>query len=347
MDEFLELRVFEESAHLVFGATEGQVLPGGFVRSIVVRSNDPRGPLIARVQRELRAQQSALFGGWNFIRKYSVVELADAELFHLRINTVFEPMGQDCGTVYDWAPACPICGAGRIARDGLTLNLRKAPRSKDIARTIARDEWILSQHAAELLIDAGLTGFDLRPVRHLQTPVAADWQTSGAGRELLQRAAAIGLKEGTTPFTVWLNREKQRDLFFVATSARSKPGTMRRQRTTRAIPVWYQLIITSPALHLSSRTLAGRDPFDDGEHPALGCPMGDTVGQNLLSPMYIRHDQVIEHDFMRTAQYVGVRLGDLVPHANILISPRAFRILREHKIKGFVAEVAYRDQSAQ
>ena len=347
MDEFLELRVLEKNAHLVFGPAEGTKMPSGFIRKVVIRTDDSRLPMISQLRRELHARNEMLFAGWHFIRKYSSTELEAAELFHMQITAVFEPAGEECGTVYDWSVGCPVCGAGRVARDGLSLNLRKAPRSKDISRTIARDEWIVSQRLAEVLVDAGLTGLELRPVRHLGAPATVDCQSSVAGRELLQRAAAAGLKDGTAPFSVWLNREEQRDLLSAAMAARSEAVAMRRHATARTVPVWYQLIITSPALRLSATTRFGSQPFDLGESREDVCPMGDTLGMGLISPAYIRHEQVVEHDFMRTAECSGTRRGILVPHPEILISPRAFRLLREHRIKGFEADVAYRDQSGR
>ncbi|HET6239997.1 MAG TPA: hypothetical protein VFE41_34310 [Acetobacteraceae bacterium] len=47
----------------------------------------------------------------------------------------------------------------------LVLDLRKAPKTADIASTIA-GEWIVSQRLAEILLSSGLTGFELRPARH-------------------------------------------------------------------------------------------------------------------------------------------------------------------------------------
>lgn len=347
MDEFLEMRVYEDKAHLVFAPTEGTKMSSGIVRKVVIRTDDPRMSQIAQVCAELRARRTFLFAGWQFFRKYSPMELAAADLFRLSITAVFEPAGEECGTVYDWAVGCPVCGAGRIARDGLSLNLRKAPRSKDIARTIARDEWIVSQRLAELLVDSRLSGFELRPVRHLRAPAAVDCLGTVAGRELLRRAAAAGLTDGTTPFAVWLQRAAQRELLAAARSAQDETSGKRRYATARSIPVWYQLIITSPALHVSTATIFGNDPFDLDETQQQVCPTGDTLGVSVISPVHIRHDQVVEHDFMRTAECAGVRRGVLVPHPELLISPRAFRLLREHRIKGFDAEVAYRDQSAR
>ena len=44
----------------------------------------------------------------------------------------------------------------------LRLDLRKVPKGKEIATTIA-NEIIVSQRLAERMTDAGLTGFELRP----------------------------------------------------------------------------------------------------------------------------------------------------------------------------------------
>ena len=346
MDEFLELRVLEKNAHLVFGPTVGMRYPGNFVRKVVIRTDDPRMSRIAQIVAELHARDDMLFGGWNFIRRYSPVELAAAELFHLQINAVFEPAGEECGTVYDWSAGCPVCGAGRVARDGLTLNLRKAPRSKEIARTIARDEWIVAQRLAEVLVDAKLTGFELRPVRHLRAPAAVDCLGTVAGRELLARATAVGLHRESTAFVVWLHRGEQRALLADAMAAQGATAGKRRSATGASVPMWYQLVITSSPLHLSRATVVGNTPFDLDEARQEVCPMGDTLGIGPISPVHLRFDQVVEHDVMRTAECFGVRRGLLVPHPAILISPRAFRVLREHRIKGFEAEVAYRDQSA-
>jgi hypothetical protein len=49
----------------------------------------------------------------------------------------------------------------RVQVGPLRLDLRRAPKSKDIAQTIADDEWIVNQRLAELLIDARMTGFTL------------------------------------------------------------------------------------------------------------------------------------------------------------------------------------------
>src|SRR5262249_22702448 len=146
-------------------------------------------------------------------RSYTRAELARARLFQLRINAVFEPAGEQCGTAYDDSTACQHCGAGRRQVSDLILDLRKVPTTKDIARTIA-DEWIVSQRFAQLLLDAEISGFELRPVRHKahyeDDPISL--KNYRSGRQLLAKAEAEGSPHPTWAFWVWLNRPEQRDL---------------------------------------------------------------------------------------------------------------------------------------
>src|SRR5438093_1063727 len=46
-------------------------------------------------------------------RSYTDTELAAAQLLSFFVTSVFEPAGEECGTVYDESTACPVCGAGR------------------------------------------------------------------------------------------------------------------------------------------------------------------------------------------------------------------------------------------
>jgi hypothetical protein len=123
-------------------------------------------------------------------RRYSRNDLAAADAFSLAILGGFEPPGELCGTVYDEASACPRCGAGVIQVSGLRLDLRKAPRNKDIARTIA-DEWIVSQRLAKLMTHAGLSEFALYPVQHVaryeDDPIDLSTLPTGASRHCWSR----------------------------------------------------------------------------------------------------------------------------------------------------------------
>ena len=144
MRELLELRVNEEYAQSLFSANEGVHLSDDMVRKVLLPTDDPRIAKIAELQNWCRTQGERFFFGWSFHRYYSEAELKAAALFHLEITAVCEPAGEECGTVYDESTACSYCGAERKQVSGLRLDLRKAPKSNDLARTIA-DEWIVSR----------------------------------------------------------------------------------------------------------------------------------------------------------------------------------------------------------
>jgi hypothetical protein len=98
----------------------------------------------------------------NIERQYTPKELQSAELVRIWISSTFEPTGEEVGTEYDYP--CDVCKGGRIARGGLVLNLARAPRSADIAKTIAEDEWIVSKRFASLLKRHRVSGIVLHPV---------------------------------------------------------------------------------------------------------------------------------------------------------------------------------------
>jgi hypothetical protein len=164
MKEFVELRIPEEHAERFLKDDEG-IKVSDSVRKLVLPTNAPLYGEIGKIDLQLQAEGGFFFLGWDFIRKYTASELRSAKLFHGIIATAFEPTGEECGTVYDESTACKICQAGRTQVSNLILDLRKAPRKNDIARTIA-DEWIVSQRMAQILADNKVTGFDLRPVQH-------------------------------------------------------------------------------------------------------------------------------------------------------------------------------------
>src|SRR5579863_4143350 len=111
MRETAELRVHEELAPRLFADTDGEKL--GLVRRIEISTDDPRYLVIPQLEEELRRSGVRhFFAGWNLTRTYASQELSKAELFLLKVTSVFEPPGELCGTVYDEAAACQVCGAG-------------------------------------------------------------------------------------------------------------------------------------------------------------------------------------------------------------------------------------------
>jgi hypothetical protein len=92
------------------------------------------------------------FWSWRVRRTYSQQELAGAELIHLIIYGVFEPPGEDCGTEYEETTACPHCGAGRIQRSPLSLDVRSAQPDRDIDTTVLRRGKDVAKSIAEEVV---------------------------------------------------------------------------------------------------------------------------------------------------------------------------------------------------
>jgi hypothetical protein len=348
MREKVEFRVPEEYAAQFLGAGVGTPLAQpGFpptIRKVTVATDDPLYRKVGDLYRDLRTRGSFFYHGWQIRRFYSPEELRSGELFHLMITAVFDPTGQECGTKYDVSSACSGCGAGRMLTSELKLDLRKAPKNKDIARTLSGDEWIVSQRLAELLVDHKVTGFELRPVlhkaRYQDGSIRIDHYPSG--RYLLQLAQEAGATEGTWEFYVWLNRPENRDLWELVKAEKASEGHAREhQRSYTPPPPWYQLNIKSPPISVVDPTVAGIKPFDEDSNGKYRCPLGDTVGLNVLSELWLDRSRWDGSDLARTEQYFGMKKGVFVPAAELLISPRLRELLGSEGIKGYRVEVAH------
>ena len=157
MREIAEFRVDERYASMLFADNEGERL--GSIRKVKVETSDPRFVEVGHLQRHLAVKEDAsFFFGWKLCRRYSKAELVTAARFHLIFSAVFEPPGEICGTKYDETKACQDCGSGAVQVGDLCIDLRRAPRGKDIARTIA-DEVIISQRGR---VDVGCQAYRLR-----------------------------------------------------------------------------------------------------------------------------------------------------------------------------------------
>ena len=126
---------------------------------------------------------------------------------------------------------------------------------------------------------------------------------------------------------------------------------------------YYQLIPSAPLLTLNRNTIAGGDPFDTsndntpgGEFTIQGykvkyepevhkCPLGHTIGTNLLSEVHILGSTFSNnYDFYASKQKIGVRRGVLRQHPVYLCSPAFRKMVIEEKLTGFDFEVAYIDK---
>ena len=342
MQKTLELRVNKDLAGRLFQPNEGREIGSTIVRLIEVAGDDPRLPKIGEMQKELGKSGKALFYGWKILREYSASELEATSLFHLHITATFEPPGEECGTEYDESTACPKCKAGAGQVSDLILDLRKTPKSKDIARSIA-GEVIVSQRLAERMTDAGLTGFELRPVRHKakyqDDPL--DLKQVSAGREILKKAEAAGVPHPTGKFWVWIARAENRPLLDQAYAEYAASAGEADKRRGNPLPVWHQLVVMPPYAEIVSPTRVGINPFDDDTKGECRCSLGDLIGLNLLSEVTVSAATRGNADFVCTKQFTGTRRGLLRPERVILVSPRVWKLLESEKVKGAEFEIAH------
>jgi hypothetical protein len=343
MKEMAEFRVEERFASQLFGDKEGKRL-GDSIRKVHLGVDDARFPQIGELQKTLRASHGEpFFYGWHIRRKYDAAELDAAKLFLMAVGYGLEPAGEDCGTTYDETTGCPECGAGAAQTSDLWLDLRKAPKSRDLVATIA-DEVIVSQRLAERMIEAGLTGFRFGRVHHKARyqDDAMDFHQTPSGRELLQRAEAAGTPLSDPRFWVWLNRAENRPLSDAMTAEHVSMKEGEERRNPKSWPVWHQLFVTSPPVDIVAPTRVGIDPFNSDPEGECRCSRGDLIGLNRLSELSVAANQLGDADFQPTRQFVGVHRGLLRPRQLILISPRVRKLLKSEGIRASVTlEVAH------
>ena len=165
MREIIEFRVSEEDARHHLKPEDGKVIGQfGGVRKLLLDSNDIRVARVGKLHREHWARGSLFVTSWDIRRKYTKKELDAAELFQLCIRSAFEPDGSQCGTQYDDTVGCAHCGFGARQLNELRLDPGSLPRRKDIAKTIAHSEIIVSARLVEAFRAHRLTGARFLPV---------------------------------------------------------------------------------------------------------------------------------------------------------------------------------------
>ncbi len=195
MKEILELRVRREYAHLLFAPEEGTKL-GSSILKVEVARDDPRYQRIPEIDKEIKKKYNErFFYGWEIRRSYSAAEWKAARLLHLKITTTFEPAGEECGTVYDEAPACPICGSDRRQQGPLVLQKGSIPK-KDIAWTIT-SEIVVSEKFMTAFKAARLKGMRFERVVYGKEPADYYQPFPLAELELSSRTVA-----GINPFNL-------------------------------------------------------------------------------------------------------------------------------------------------
>lgn len=162
MKETLELRINYDYAHLLFRADEGKNM-GTSVKVVELSKEDSRYRQVPIIAEEVRKKYNRkFFFGWQIGRKYSRRELDTAILLHLKIKTIFEPTGEECGTLYDETAACTVCGANGKQVSPLILEKGRIPK-KDIAKTIG-GEVVVSEKFVNAVRHRNLKGLQLGAV---------------------------------------------------------------------------------------------------------------------------------------------------------------------------------------
>jgi len=164
MRETFEFRIPGDHAERYLPPGCGKDLMDGFVRKVVLDSRDPLVSEIARLEKQFVAEGTVFFLWWDIRRHYSRHELDSAELFFVFAKRVFEPAGEQCGTLYDESNACPECGAGAVQTTPLFLNGSRIPRNVNFAGTIAR-EFVVSSRVVDFFHENGLRGAEFEPIR--------------------------------------------------------------------------------------------------------------------------------------------------------------------------------------
>lgn len=163
MIESIEFRIPEEHASRWLKADDGTSL-GGSVRKLALKVDDPRMRVVEEADRDLKRQGRAFFTAWRPRKTYTRAELDSANLFRLKVHAVFEPAGEMCGTKYDESTACARCGAGAKQMGPLILDVKRIPKGKAFAKSIA-GEIIVSDQVAELFKRHDVSGVQFHPVR--------------------------------------------------------------------------------------------------------------------------------------------------------------------------------------
>jgi hypothetical protein len=88
----------------------------------------------------------------------------------------FEPAGEQRGSVYDPASACPDCGSGARLVSALYIDWSRIPKGRDVVRTIA-GEILVSRRLRDAFREKEFTGAEFVPIGYCATSsaVSPDW----------------------------------------------------------------------------------------------------------------------------------------------------------------------------
>lgn len=302
MKATIEFRIPEAYAREYLDKTDGVCL-GGSVRKLVVTETDALFAKVGRLDCDFRARGKAFFTSWMILRKYSPHELANAQAFQLNVKRIIEPAGIECGTAYDESGVCTFCGAGARQVSDLVLDARSLPKQQTVgvAKTLS-GELIASAVFVQIAKSQRIVGVDFRDIRQ-------------------------------------------------------------RGNTEVVIQNWQQIVLASSPVSVVAPTQIGTTPFEKGETDFHGqeslltkfgiagswcdqagnyrCPLGHTIGLNILSELSVSKVEFDVSDIAVTKQCVGVRRGLLRPEPLIVVSPRVRQTIVDNGVTGVKFEIAH------
>ena len=100
---------------------------------------------------------------WEIVYNYTDEELAEAQMFRVKISKTIELCGEEGGTSYDNKQSCPICGSGRVQKGLLMLSKIPSLGRVAICKTIG-GEVIVSKKFKETVEKYNLQGMMFQPI---------------------------------------------------------------------------------------------------------------------------------------------------------------------------------------
>ena len=260
---------------------------------------------IINLQRFYYDEGKSFFFGWDIIRKYSLDEIRSSKNLYVKIKKTINSCGQENGTIYNDSQSCRLCGAGGFQINDLILDKKKIPN----------------------------------PNKN------AVWKTI-AGEIGVSLSFANILIDSGCPSNLF--------------------GQIRDNKSrNKVMPEWLQLKVDSFMHEFSQRTVSGINPFNienklnkstddflesitpysDIEKYNYKCPLGHTIGLNLLSEIFLKNQDVSIGPILLswTKQCVGVRRGFLRPEHCLIIKPNLYKKIKKNKIIVLDFEIAHCD----
>jgi hypothetical protein len=178
MKKYISLRLSEKDARKIFRDDEGKrVGDDQDVRVVRMAMDDPRYGDLASFEKKWYDRGSSFAFYTGVLHEYSKEEMNAAELLQFTVaGRIFEPSGEEVGTLYDDASACPVCGSGAPQTTPLRLKLSTIPKKQDFAMSIGH-EIVVSLRAVEILRKNRVTGLIYGPVYggKTSTEPSPDW----------------------------------------------------------------------------------------------------------------------------------------------------------------------------